>query len=164
MLHVRRDTQQHHFPSLKIRLGCDNRQAAPYCKVQSAGNLSDWSPIKYCAAKQRIKVLGFPTRPCLKNGNMTKCGGFCCQTRPIFRKNTGCLSRKIGEVWRKKACCLGVLTIFKQALRNSISHHQPSAALFSPCSDGCLALPYRHGSKTTSFPSNFRIMATFSPS
>ena len=29
---------------------------------------------------------------------------------------------------------------------------------------GCLALPYRHGSKTTSFPSDFRIMVTFSPS
>ena len=47
---------------------------------------------------------------------MTKCGGFCCQTRPIFRKNTGCLSRKIGEVWRQKTRWLGVLTIFKQAL------------------------------------------------
>ncbi len=45
----------------------------------------------------------------------------------------------------------------------SIGDHQTSAALFSPCSDGCSALPCRHGSKTTSFPSDFRIMVTFSP-
>ena len=45
-----------------------------------------------------------------------------------------------------------------------IGDHQPSAAFFSPCSDGYLAPPYRHGSKTTSFPSDFRIMVTFSPS
>ena len=26
------------------------------------------------------------------------------------------MARKFNDVWRKKACCLGVLTIFKQAL------------------------------------------------
>ena len=41
---------------------------------------------------------------------------FFRQTNTIFRRNTGCISRKIGEVWRKKDCCLGVLTFFKQAL------------------------------------------------
>ncbi len=46
----------------------------------------------------------------------------------------------------------------------STGDRQPSAAFFSPCSDGCMAFPYRHGSKITSFPSDFRIMVTFSPS
>ena len=30
------------------------------------------------------------------------------------------MARKFNDAWRKKACCLGVLTIFKQAL-NMIS-------------------------------------------
>ncbi len=51
------------------------------------------------------------------------------------------------------------LFIFKYARRSTTFRR-----VFSPCSDGCLAFPCRHGSKTTSFPSDFRIMVTFSPS
>jgi hypothetical protein len=43
-------------------------------------------------------------------------GEFFRQANTIFRRNTGCISRKIGAVWRKKDRRLGVLAFFKQAL------------------------------------------------
>ena len=46
----------------------------------------------------------------------------------------------------------------------SVGDHQPPVSLFSPCSNGCLALLYCHGSKTTFSMSDFRIMVTFLPS
>ena len=55
-------------------------------------------------------------RRCLKNGTIHSGEGFFCQTSTIFRRNTGCISRKTGAVWRKKTRLLGVLTCFKQAL------------------------------------------------
>ena len=42
--------------------------------------------------------------------------GFFRQIYTIFRRNPGWISRKIGEVWRKKNRHLGALTCFKQAL------------------------------------------------
>ena len=55
-------------------------------------------------------------RRCLKNGTMHNGEEFCRQTNKIFRRNTGCISRKIGAVWQQKNRRLGVLTFFKQAL------------------------------------------------
>lgn len=52
----------------------------------------------------------------LKNGNMHNGEEFFHQTNTIFRRNTGCISRKIGAVCWKKDRRLGVLTCFKQAL------------------------------------------------
>ena len=55
-------------------------------------------------------------RRCLKIGNVPNGEGFFRQTKPIWRRNTWCIPRKIGKVWRKKSHRLGMMTIFKQAL------------------------------------------------
>ena len=58
----------------------------------------------------------FCSRRCLKIGNMPSSERFFRQTKPIWRRNTWCIPRKIGNVWRKKSRRLGMLTIFKRAL------------------------------------------------
>ena len=52
----------------------------------------------------------------MKIGNMPSSERFFRQTKPIWRRNTWCIPRKIGNVWRKKSRRLGMLTIFKRAL------------------------------------------------
>ncbi|MCI9155620.1 MAG: hypothetical protein HFF44_01615 [Lawsonibacter sp.] len=42
--------------------------------------------------------------------------GFRRQANTIFRRNPGCISRKIGEAWGRKIRRLGVLTFFKRAI------------------------------------------------
>ena len=51
----------------------------------------------------------------MKHGNMLNDEGFRRQANTIFRRNTGCISRKIGEAWGRKTRRLGILTFFKRA-------------------------------------------------
>ncbi len=44
-------------------------------------------------------------RACLIIGGMTSSEGFFRQMKMIFRRHTGCMSRKISEEWREKTRC-----------------------------------------------------------
>ena len=54
--------------------------------------------------------------------------GIFSQNKPIFRKNTKCIVRKINDVMRKNNRLLDVLSFFKQALNKKIPY-SPSASI-----------------------------------
>ena len=59
-------------------------------------------------------------RRCLKNGNVPSGEEFFPPGKAIWRRNTLCISSQINAVWRGKNRRLGMLTIFKQALGQSM--------------------------------------------